>query len=96
MDSSRTLEFDLQIKQLKSENPEVYGWIELKLRKDFLKQELSSDDPAKNCDENRKELEELEEYMQTMKKNNSSIMLYEAVVSARQKVIEKSGNVYDK
>lgn len=90
MENERITEINLQIDELKKKYPEVYSWIILKEKQKTLKEMLNSDDPHKNCEENRKELAETEEEMQYMKKKYSSLMLYDSLVSVKQKIIEKS------
>lgn len=90
MENERILELDHQIESLKSTNPEIYGWITLKDKQLFLQKELESNDPNKNSEENRKELQETGMCMMLMKKKYSSIQLYEAVVSAKKKLLDKT------
>lgn len=96
MENDRILEIDLQIKELKNSRPEVYAWIMLKDEQKVLQEMLSSDDPLKNCDENRKKLLDIEKEMSAMKSNYSSLMLYDALISVRKKIIEKSGDIGEK
>lgn len=89
MKDDRLTELDLKVEQLKKSYPEMYLWIELKEKQRFFKKELSSDNPSKNCDENREELKKVEEYMEYMRNKYSSIMLYEAISKEREMLSEK-------
>lgn len=90
MENERIVELNNQIESLKSTNPEIYGWITLKDKQLYLQKELESDDPNRNCEENRKELTETGMCMILMKKKYSSIQLYEAVISAKRKLLDKT------
>jgi predicted DNA-binding transcriptional regulator len=93
MENDRIVEIDAQLKQLKSSNPEVYTWIIEKERQKFLKGELSSEDPIRNCDENLKKLKEVESDMKYMKEKYSSLMLYDALISVKEKMLEKDKEI---
>lgn len=90
MENEKILELSNQIESLKSTNPEIYGWITLKDKQSYLQKELESNDPNKSNEENRKELEETSMCMMLMKKKYSSIKLYEAVISAKKKLQDKT------
>jgi len=96
MENDRIVEIDVQLNQLKSNNPEVYTWILAKERQKFLKGELSSDDPIRNCDENLKKLEEVESDMKYMKEKYSLLMLYDALTSVKEKMLEKVKEICEK
>lgn len=96
MSDSNILEVNLQIEQLKKSNPEIYGWMILKEKHEFLEKELSSEDPERNCDENKKEFDYTKNCMSLMKKNYSSIMLYEALIHLQERAKESSDNAHDK
>lgn len=78
MENVRITELNLLIENLKKSNPEIYGWMSLKLKKEFLLDELSSDDLSRNNEENAKELKETEYCMNNMRKQYMSIKIYEA------------------
>ena len=78
MGNTRTAELNLMIENLKKTNPEIYGWMSLKLKKEFLLDELSSDDLSRKSEENAKELKETDHCMNNMRKQYVSIKIYEA------------------
>ena len=91
MGNARIAELKLMIENLKKSNPEIYGWMSLKLKKEFLLDELSSDDLSRNNGENARELKETDYCMNNMKKQYMSIKIYEAyleeiaILEARKK-----------
>ncbi|MDD2376822.1 MAG: hypothetical protein PHD15_05210 [Clostridia bacterium] len=87
MENERIMEIDFELMQLKSNYVEVYSWIILKEKQKNLKVELSSNNSIKNCGKNRKELQEVEDEMKHMKKKYSSIMLYDSLISIKQKML---------
>lgn len=87
MENEKIQETKLQVEQLMKTNPEIYGWIVLKEKKDFLTKEISTEEG--NTKENLKELKETQLCMETMKKKYSSIKLYEALVSLMKMYTEK-------
>jgi len=95
MKNDGIVEIDVQIKQLKSINPEVYSWVMLKEKQKILKAELCSDDPIINCDEKRIKLQEAEDEMKHMKDKYSSVRLYDALISVKQKTLEQPKDTCD-
>ncbi len=96
MENDRILEIDLQIKELKNSHNEVYGWILLKEKQKALTEMLSSNNPLENCAENREELTKVESEMSSMKKEYSSLMLYDALICVKQKMLSKSQEIDEK
>jgi hypothetical protein len=89
MENLRIAEIDRRIEDLKKTNPEIYGWISLKLKREFLLDELSSEDPARNNSENKAELKETECCMINMRKKYDSIKVYEACLSEKEMLKKK-------
>lgn len=89
MENDRILEIDLQIKELKDSHNEVYGWILLKEKQRVLTQMLNSNNPLENCDGSWEELGKVESEILSMKKKYSSLMLYDALISVKQKMMSK-------
>lgn len=96
MENERIVEIDLQLQQLKKNNPEVYSWILLKEKQKILQEGLDSDNPIRNCGENRIKLEEVESDMKYVKEKYSTVMLYEGLTTVKQKMLVKTKDICGK
>jgi len=79
---------DEQLKWIKCNNPAIHKWIILKEQKKNLKELISSD-------EIWKKLQDIEAEMKYMKEYYSSIMLYDALTSVKEKILKNNNSMLD-